>query len=46
MKSIELTLPDVARSVLKGSIMSLANAGLITMTDAEYLIAILGLKDA
>lgn len=46
MSPVALTLPDVARAMLKGSIMSLANAGLITTTDAEYLVAILGLKDA
>lgn len=39
-------LPDVARSILKGAIMSLANAGLITSADAEHLIATLGLADA
>ena len=39
-------LPDVARSILKGAIMGLANAGLITSADAEQLIALLGLTDA
>ena len=39
-------LPDVARSILKGLIVSLANAGLITGADSEQLIALLGLADA
>lgn len=42
------TLPDVARSILKGVIMALANAGLITGARARHnhLIALLGLADA
>lgn len=39
-------LPDVARSIIKGVITSLATAGLITGADAENLIALLGLTDA
>ncbi len=39
-------LPDVARSIIKGLIVSLATAGLITSTDAENLLALLGLSDA
>ena len=39
-------LPDVARSILKGAIVSLVNAGLITSADAECLIALLELADA
>lgn len=40
------TLPDVARSILKGAIVSLASAGLITAADAECLLRLLGLADA
>ena len=39
-------LPDGARLILKSVIMALANAGLITNANAEYLIASLGLADA
>ena len=39
-------LPDVARSILKGLIISLANTGLITGADAEQLVALLRLGDA
>lgn len=39
-------LPDVARSVLKGAIVGLASAGLVSPADAEHLIALLGLEDA
>ena len=39
-------LPDVARSILKGTIMLLVNAGLVTSDDAEALIALLDLGDA
>lgn len=39
-------LPDVARSVIKGLISSLANAGLILPADAERLIALLDLGGA
>ena len=39
-------LPDLARSLLKGKIMLLVNAGLITGVDAEQLISFLQLKDA
>ena len=40
------TLPDTARSLLKGAIMSMANAGLITNVDAEQLIVLLQLRNA
>lgn len=40
------TLPDTARSLLKGAIMSMVNAGLITGVDAEQLIVLLQLRDA
>ena len=46
MKPTAPSLPDVARSILKGLILSLANAGLITGADVEQLIALLGLADA
>lgn len=39
-------LPNVARSILKGAIVSLANAGLITSADAECVLSLLGLRDA
>mgnify|MGYP001600037841 CR=1 FL=1 len=39
-------LPDVARSVLRGVIASLANAGLMTRADAEAITALLGLGNA
>lgn len=39
-------IPDVARSLLKGTIMSMVNSGLITATDAKELISLLQLKDA
>lgn len=39
-------LPDVARSVLKGVITSLANAGLITGVDAEAIMTLLHLGDS
>lgn len=39
-------LPNIARSILKGAIMSLMTAGLITDADAECLIALLDLRDA
>lgn len=40
------TLPDVARSILKGVIVALGNAGLATAPDVELLLALLGLRDA
>jgi hypothetical protein len=40
------TIPDVSRSVIKGMICTLANAGLITDADAQNLIHYLGLGDA
>lgn len=46
MKPTGPTLPDVARSILKGAIMGLVNSGLITSADADHLIALLGLADA
>ena len=39
-------LPDVARSLLKSQIASLATAGLITDEQATMLIACLGLEHA
>jgi uncharacterized protein YutE (UPF0331/DUF86 family) len=39
-------LPDVARTTLKGLIVALAHAGVITGADAEKLLALLGLRDA
>ena len=39
-------LPDIARSILKGAIVTLANTGLITSADAENLIKFLCLTDA
>jgi hypothetical protein len=39
-------LSDVARAALKGMIVSLANAGLVTGADAEKLIEMLELGDA
>jgi hypothetical protein len=39
-------LPDVARSIIKSVICSLANVGLITDADAENLIRFLWLGDA
>ncbi len=39
-------LPDVARGIIKGLIVSLANTGLISGADAECVLALLGLRDA
>lgn len=39
-------LPDVARSLLKALIVSLASAGLMSKADADNVIALLGLRDA
>ena len=39
-------LPDLARSILKKSIVSMANVGLITGASAEQLISLLQLRDA
>lgn len=39
-------LPDIARALLKGAIMSMLNAGLITGASAEQLISLLQLRDA
>lgn len=39
-------LPDVARSILKGLVVSLANTGLISQVDADSVIALLHLRDA
>lgn len=39
-------LPDVARSILKALICSLATTGLITSADSENLLALLELRDA
>jgi hypothetical protein len=39
-------LPDIARSLLKGLIVSMASAGVITSADAEHLIGVLDLRDA
>jgi hypothetical protein len=39
-------LPDVARGLLKGLIVSLASTGLISQADADNVIALLGLHDA
>ena len=43
---IAAALPDVARSILKAAIVSLATSGLITSADAENLIRVLGLECA
>ena len=39
-------LPDVARSILKALLLSLANTGLLSQADADNIIALLGLHDA
>ena len=39
-------LPDVARSILKALIVSLANAGILSQADANSIIALRGLADA
>ena len=39
-------LPDVARSILKALVVSLANTGLLSQADAENIIILLGLRDA
>jgi hypothetical protein len=39
-------LPEIARSILKAVIVSLATTGLITNADAEHLVAFLSLGDA
>ena len=39
-------LPDVARGIIKGLIVSLSNTGLISQADADNVIALLGLRDA
>ena len=39
-------LPDVARSLLKALIVSLASTGLLSQADAQNVIALLGLQDA
>lgn len=39
-------LPYVACSILKGVIVSLANAGFLKNADAKHLIAFLGLPNA
>ena len=39
-------LPDVARSIIKALIVSLASTGLISAADADHVIALLGLQDA
>ncbi len=39
-------LPDAARSIIKGLIVSLVTAGLISAADAELLIRVLGLGDS
>ena len=42
----KLVLPDLARSILKKSIVSMANVGLITGASAGQLISLLQLRDA
>lgn len=39
-------LPEVARSIIKALIVSLANTGLMSQADADIVIALLGLRDA
>lgn len=39
-------LPDVARTIIKGVIVALANGGFITDAAAQELIALIGLADA
>ncbi len=39
-------LPDVARSLLKALIVSLASTGLMSQADADNVIGLLGLQDA
>jgi hypothetical protein len=39
-------LPDTARQVLKGLIVSLGTAGIVSSADAEHLLRYLGLEDA
>lgn len=39
-------IPDAPRSLIKAFIVSLAQAGLIAYSDADNLIALLGLGDA
>ncbi len=41
-----LSLPDVARSILKALVVSLANTGLLSQAEAENVITLLGLRDA
>lgn len=46
MNASLVRLPDVARTLLKSMIVTLATTGLITSADAEMLVTILGLSDA
>jgi len=39
-------LPEVARSIIKGLTVALANGGFITNANAQELIALLGLANA
>ena len=39
-------IPDVARAILKALIVSLATTGLMSLADADNVIALLGLHDA
>jgi len=39
-------LPDVARKIIKGVIVALADGGFITNANAQEIIALLGLADA
>ena len=39
-------LPDVARSILKALLVSLANTDLVSQADADNIVALLGLHDA
>jgi hypothetical protein len=40
------TLPDLARALLKGTIVGLAGGGVITTADADALVRLLNLGDA
>lgn len=39
-------IPDLARSILKALLVSLANTGLLSQADADNVIVLLGLHDA
>ena len=45
MQRPDIRLPEVARVILKGVIVSLGNTGLVNPADVSLMLALLGLQE-